>query len=111
MAQTIDCGDTNNPGYIAGADIFIRASVFTQLGGFDPNIFMYFEETDLYARMKKRSLKSCLLPNYKIIHLVGGSSSANMLDIQRAKMFEKSRYYYYRKNKSGLSDSYKCHLF
>ena len=42
LAQTIDYGDLSNPGYIAGADIFIRSSVFRQIGGFDPNFFMFF---------------------------------------------------------------------
>ena len=104
LAQTIDCGDTNNPGYIAGADIFIRASVFSQLGGFDSNIFMYFEETDLYFRMEKVGYKSILLLEYNIIHLVGGSMSFNHdKDLRRFKIFEKSRMYYYRKNHNTVA--------
>lgn len=103
LAQTIHDGDLMNPGYIVGADIFIRSNVFKNLEGFDSNIFMYFEETDLYFRMKRSGYKSILLPEYNIIHLVGGSMSPNHdKDLQRFKMFERSRMYYYRKNYNSV---------
>lgn len=98
--QTIKDGTPNNVGYISGADIFIKKDVFDNLGGFDKKIFMYFEETDLFARMHKIGLKSCVLPHTQIIHLEGGSvKNAN---VNKFKIFETSRMYYYHKHHSGL---------
>lgn len=102
IGQTISYGNITDTGYISGADIFIRAAIFEQFKGFDPNIFMYFEETDLFARMKKKGLKFCVIPDHKIIHLVGGSFNRDKKkQLVRDKMFEESHIYYYRKNHCG----------
>lgn len=99
IGQTIKYGNLNDTGYLAGADIFIRSDVFEIMKGFDPLIFMYFEETDLFARMKKAGMKCCVIPDHKIIHLVGGSFGVKReKQLQRAKWYEKSKIYYYRKN-------------
>lgn len=96
--QTIDYGDLGNTGYISGADIFIRKAVFDRLEGFDHNIFMYFEETDLYARMRNLGLRSCVLTNTSIVHLEGGSIKKT--NSSKFNLMEKSRMYYYRKHHS-----------
>ncbi len=98
VGQTIKAGDPKNVGYISGADIFMRKSIFDEIGGFDKNIFMYFEETDLFTRMKKTCIKSCVLPEVKIIHLEGGSIKKS--NINKFRLFETSRMYYYRKHHS-----------
>lgn len=99
IGQTISYGNIADTGYISGADIFVRAAIFKQFKGFDPNIFMYFEETDLFARMKKKGLRFCVIPDHKIIHLVGGSFNRDKKkQLIRDKMFEESHIYYYRKN-------------
>jgi len=97
--QTINEGNLKNPGYIAGADIFIRKEVFESLKGFDSNIFMYFEETDLYYRMKKNGFQSVVLPQLSIIHLGGGSFTSTD-NLNKFRMMESSRSYYYKKNYS-----------
>ena len=99
IGQTISYGNISDTGYISGADLFIRTAIFKQFKGFDPNIFMYFEETDLFARMKKKGLRFCVIPDHKIIHLVGGSFNRDKKkQLVRDKMFEESHIYYYRKN-------------
>lgn len=97
ISQTSLEGNIEDTDYISGADIFIRAEDFRKVGGFDKSIFMYFEETDLFTRMKKAGMKSCILPQFTIIHLVGGTKTSNF---QRIAMYEKGRIYYYRKNYS-----------
>ena len=80
-------------GYITGADLFIRKEIFFILNGFDPDFFMYFEETELCARARKMG-RIVNLPFVKIIHLVGGS-----IDVKerKIKMFIESKYKYYQK--------------
>lgn len=93
--QTIEYGDNMDVGYISGADILIKRDIFNQMGGFDDNIFMYFEETELFARMHNYGMKSCVLTDTSIIHLEGGS--VKKTNVNKFSLMEKSRMYYYRK--------------
>lgn len=88
---------TGNPlevGYITGADMMIRKSVLDRVGAFDPDFFMYFEETELTFRMRKSGYKVMSVPDARIIHLEGQSSQ---LKEKREKMFLLSRRLYLKK--------------
>ncbi len=62
--------------YIQGAFMFVRADDFETLGGFDTNIFLYYEESDLCLRFLKQLGKTTfLVPNAEYIHFVGKSTS------------------------------------
>lgn len=60
--------------FINGAFMFFRRSTFDLVGGFDPNIFLYFEEMDICYRMRCNGFASVLLPSAKIIHFKGAST-------------------------------------
>ncbi len=86
--------------YIVGADIFIKSEAFNAAGGFDENYFMYYEETDLFFRLKRLKYKSCILPMARIVHLEGGAvgkSSAKDFNYIKFEMILKSKLYYYKK--------------
>ncbi|GHV72145.1 glycosyl transferase [Spirochaetia bacterium] len=88
---------TNNPkkvGYISGADLLIRTDLFRRLNGFDPDFFMYYEETELTYRVKKVGYKVYNIPQAHILHLEGKSLSDNLTK-QRISL--KSRKIYYMK--------------
>ncbi|KAA6317095.1 N-acetylglucosaminyl-diphospho-decaprenol L-rhamnosyltransferase [termite gut metagenome] len=90
--------------YILGADIFIKKEIFNQVGGFDEDYFMYYEETDMFYRLKNLNYKSIIIPHINIIHLGGGSFlNKKTFDINRFRMSYKSKVLYYKKNKSSLS--------
>lgn len=80
--------------YVTGADMFIKKSVFEEVGGFDPEFFMYFEETELCFRIKKIGKKIFSYPSVEIIHLEGKSF---LFSEKRLEMYEKSKYIYYHK--------------
>ena len=61
--------------YIQGADLFIRRDLFERIGGFDENIFMYCEETDLSIRINQAGFKIQYDPSKAIIHLEGKSTN------------------------------------
>lgn len=85
--------------YITGADLFIRKAVLDEVGLFDPEFFMYFEETELAFRIKKAGYRSVLIPAAKIIHIDGGSQeSGSYFNFNKIKIYEKSRNIFFRKS-------------
>ncbi len=89
--------------YIIGADLFMRRDLFNELGGFDPNFFMYYEETDLQKRMEQRGKSRRLILGPEIVHLEGGSFGKSGLTYRRFVMAQKSYNYYLRKHKKGMA--------
>ncbi|MDN5284318.1 MAG: hypothetical protein JWR38_592 [Mucilaginibacter sp.] len=84
--------------FICGADMFIRRSVLDKVGLFDPDFFLYFEETELSFRIFKAGYKSFIIPNVNIIHLGGGSQKDNGgINLKQVELFSKSRNIYFEK--------------
>ena len=81
-------------GFIVGADLMLRKSVLDEVGIFDEEFFLYFEETELQFRIQKAGYKTYVIPTSEIIHLEGKSSSNRM---HKAKIFGHSEYYFYNK--------------
>lgn len=65
--------------FITGADMFMKTSVFTSIGGFDENIFMYGEDEIFCAEALKKGIKSKVIKEPRIVHLEGQSSKSSML--------------------------------
>ena len=62
--------------YVIGADMFIRKDLFNSIGGFDDNIFMYFEDVELCKRLFGLGYRSYLVNGPAITHLVKSSSTS-----------------------------------
>jgi GT2 family glycosyltransferase len=60
--------------YLQGSFMFVKASDFNSIGGFDTNLFLYYEETDLCLRLEKIGKKCYLIPDAKYIHYHGEST-------------------------------------
>lgn len=61
--------------FVSGAFMFLRTTDFYEAGGFDTNIFLYYEETDLCKRLLKKHKYAYLVPMAKYIHVHGASTS------------------------------------
>jgi GT2 family glycosyltransferase len=59
--------------YITGADLMIRADIFNKQNGFDPDFFMYYEDTYLNYCVKKAGYGVYSVPQCQIIHYQGAS--------------------------------------
>lgn len=79
--------------WISGADMFLRKKVLDEVGCFDDDFFMYYEETELISRIRKK-YKIYFVPEAEIIHLEGGSF---VLKESRERMILKSKYLYFQK--------------
>lgn len=58
----------------SGVSVMIPRKLFISLGGFDENMFMYYEDTDLSIRMKKRGYKIYFQPKSELKHIHSASS-------------------------------------
>ena len=80
--------------YITGADMMVRKSIINEVGGFDADFFLYYEEAELTFRIKKKGWKVVSLPSANIIHHYGASSNNNFI---KDKMYFDSSFKYYKK--------------
>jgi GT2 family glycosyltransferase len=68
------------PGQIAwvvGASMFFRRQVFDSLGGFDPDFFLYNEETDLCLRLREKGYVIGYVDTVEVTHIGGVSERTN----------------------------------
>ena len=70
-------------GWLSGAFLMVRRSVFEQLAGFDESYFMYFEDVDLGYRISQLGLRNVYEPNSVVVHTgahsTQGDESARMI--------------------------------
>ena len=57
-----------------GTAFLIRKNIFEKTGGFDENLFLFFEESDLAQKIKKMGFKNYIVPEAKIKHFGGQST-------------------------------------
>lgn len=90
-------------GYISGADIMMPRRVVNETGGFSPDFFMYYEETDLCCRIHRMGLRVVSVPAAEIQHIEGGSFGSSTINHGRLERSEHGRLTYLRKNNSKFS--------
>ncbi len=81
---------------ICGAFMLIRPDAWREMGGFDPHYFMYNEDVDLNFRLRRAGWRIVFLPDARITHHLGASSSADWQ--KRARMvsaYNESRFYFF----------------
>ena len=64
--------------YVQGSFMFTRTNDFNLVGGFDTNIFLYYEETDLCMRLEKIGKSCYLIPEAQYVHYHGASTPQNI---------------------------------
>lgn len=83
-------------GSVQGSFMVCRAADFDAVGGFDDNLFLYFEEIDLAHRIRKKLGKETYyLPQTTYMHLKGQSTSASYITKKELRI---SQFYVIRKN-------------
>lgn len=100
-------------GFVVGADLFVRRSCLDKCGLFDPDFFMYYEETEMQHRFHHKGYQSWCINTPKIKHLVGQSITNNKDKTLRRFIGQlNSRYLYIKKTKSILQQYilYSIHL-
>jgi len=82
---------------VMGAALSVRNNVLNEVGGFDPQFFMYYEEVDLCRRIRDAGYPIAFSPVPFIYHVGGASSKkdkARMMLVMRQSLLK-----YFRKHK------------
>ena len=89
--------------YISGADMMVRRSFIDKYGAFDPDFFMYYEDTELSLRVQKSGGEVHFVPEARIVHLQDMSPKERGTYISKLDLYViQSRYLYLRKAKGVL---------
>ncbi|SCB42630.1 hypothetical protein GA0061098_1009152 [Bradyrhizobium shewense] len=64
--------------WTAGMFMFFRAEAFRQVGGFDENFFLYYEDVDICVRLWQAGWKIAVNPTISVIHEAQRSSHRNI---------------------------------
>lgn len=77
----------------SGSCMLLGKRLFEEIGSFDPNTFLYYEENILYQKLHARGLTNYIYPNLKCIHL-GASSTKKEVGYFMIKASADSACYY-----------------
>ncbi len=83
--------------WLAGASVMMRQKMLDQIGLFDENYFLYFEETDLCLRAQKAGWPTLYLRESAVTHISGASTGIKKWTRVPQYWFD-SRHYYFSKN-------------
>lgn len=94
-------GKIRKVGWVTGACMMVRREPFQDAGGFDEDMFMYFEDKDLCRRLITQGWEVVYFPHTSVIHLLAGSSYP--MDQQKINsIYRSSQLHYYQKHLSKL---------
>jgi hypothetical protein len=83
--------------HLLGACLLLRREAIDQVGAFDPAFFMYFEETDLCARLTKAGWRNYYAPAAQVMHVSAASTS--VASEKMSVEFHRSQAIYYRRHR------------
>lgn len=93
--------DAFEVGYVTGADLFVSRKVIDECGCFDPDFFMYSEESEMQWRFKKHVYKNMIIKSPKIMHLEGMSQAKKKSPTMNKIIMTQSSLYLYVKKTSS----------
>ena len=74
--SAVDPESPRTAGWLSGACVLVRRSVFTKLDGFDTTFFMYFEDVDLGYRITKAGYRNVYAPSASVVHTGAHSTTS-----------------------------------
>ncbi|MCE3255426.1 MAG: glycosyltransferase family 2 protein [Rickettsiaceae bacterium] len=87
--------------YIIGAILFLRMSVFKQIGFFDEEIFLYYEDDEISWRTVKNGYKAAIFPDAIGFHIGQGSSGGSLRSIYKRFWHRALSKLYWKKKQKG----------
>tara|TARA_B100001057_G_scaffold499090_1_gene608476 strand:+ start:8126 stop:9010 length:885 start_codon:yes stop_codon:yes gene_type:complete len=96
--------------FLVGCCFLMERDFFNQLGGFDENFFMYFEDNDLCDRTIQNGKVIMEIPSSRFIHLENSSSKKNFFQSIKMSLIHKISSYIYLNKNLGYK-SFLFHIF
>ncbi|MDA1168775.1 MAG: glycosyltransferase family 2 protein [bacterium] len=87
-----------NADWVSGGAFIMQKKVFDEVGGFDENFFMYWEDVDLCRRVRKKGYSVIMDPTAKVTHFRGGS---NLDSDTKTRVYRESADRYFKKHYSS----------
>ena len=92
--------------WLAGASVFLKVEALREVGLFDEDYFLYFEEVDLFKRMAAFGWESWYVPSLRMIHHVGASTGISDYRRRPSELpdyWYESRSRYFKKQHGSVS--------
>ena len=93
--------------FAVGCAFLIKKDFFDEIGGFDKDLFMYFEDNDLCDKTIDKNKSIIEIPKSKMIHLQGLSADNSFLQSCKLSIIHKVSEYIYYKKKTNFLNLYK----
>jgi GT2 family glycosyltransferase len=90
-------------GWLSAACFMTRREVLEDVGLFDENFFLYFEDIDLCYRLRRKGWSLVFFPQARVFHK--GGTSTRQDKVQSRFEYRKSQLYFYQKHNSKVSVS------
>lgn len=87
--------------WLSAACLMVRKDVLDEVGGFDEDFFLYYEDIDLCFRINNTGRSLLFIPDARILHYGGISTRKQQLNSRF--FYRQSQLYFYRKHNSLLS--------
>jgi GT2 family glycosyltransferase len=84
--------------WASGFCLYVRGACWADVGGFDEDFFMYFEDVALCLRARELGWRVAVLTDVEALHVEGASSSS----AQKAAMYRHAMWTYFRKYGSSV---------
>ena len=86
--------------WVSGGSIMVRKSIYDEIGGLDEQFHLFGEDVDWCLRIKKSGWNIFCLPNTKVIHIGGASTSKNYFTLVSNRF--RSRFLFAKKHFNKL---------
>jgi N-acetylglucosaminyl-diphospho-decaprenol L-rhamnosyltransferase len=90
---------------VSGCSMLVERELFNELGGFDPQYFLYSDDIDLCARARGLGARPVVVPSAAVVHVGGASSSSEgqRIKILRGKATYVRRHWTPSRVRAGLT--------
>lgn len=86
------------PGWLNGACLLLRLEALRQVGLFDERFFLFYEDTDLCARLRAAGWEVAVCPGARILHDAHGTVADPAFGSAMEQQVARSQYLYLRKH-------------
>jgi hypothetical protein len=101
-SKLVDYAEPIEVDAVLGACLFVRREVVQQAGLLDEEYFFFLEETDWCERIRRKGYRVVHVPDARVIHLYG-EATKKKAPLQTRIEYYRSRYTFFRKNRSRAS--------